>query len=262
MTPRLCDDYRAHVLASADAGACETRPADVASHLTQCPSCRAWFDAYAAALDVWLAEPDAGLSDAILARTSMADALASELPALAEMDPGPGFTERVLLHTSRKPAISVWRDRWNALVQRPRFAWEVAYVATLCWVLIFGNPVGAWEWGASKVSPGTRTRVGAVVQELQAGLGAWQTRLTPPQEASVAASSGQAGEAPGAIERAWQAGTAWVGQLFAPMIDALTAALTRVAEWFSGPDAPVPSAQPAPGAPAGEPNGARARSPQ
>ena len=99
-----------------------------------------------------------------MARTAGVEAVVRDLPLLADMDPGPGFAERVLMATSRKPATEGWRTRvagaWRAMVRRPRFAWEAAYVATVCWVLVFGNPVGAIEWSATSIRAVARERLG------------------------------------------------------------------------------------------------------
>lgn len=90
-------------------------------------------------------EPPPDLLAGILAATSgrppgdeVFDLLDAELPLLAEIDPGPGFTEAVLAGTSRRPGPFGWRrraqswaDAWGRLVRRPRFAWEAAWCATL-----------------------------------------------------------------------------------------------------------------------------------
>jgi hypothetical protein len=69
---------------------------------------------------------------------------ASVLPSLAAFDPGPAFTWEVLNATSRQThaagagRLAAWWRQWLA---RPRFAFELAYVATLLLVLLVGNPV-------------------------------------------------------------------------------------------------------------------------
>jgi hypothetical protein len=72
--------------------------------------------------------------------------MGNELPFLAEIDPGEAFAESVFLRTSRAPATTdPWADRlrgwWGALIRRPRFSWEAAYVGTLLVVLALGNPL-------------------------------------------------------------------------------------------------------------------------
>lgn len=66
--------------------------------------------------------------------------LAEDLPAMAEIDPGPAFTHRVVAATvprrSARDAVA-WLQAWW---QRPRFALEAAYVLTLVGLLVFGVP--------------------------------------------------------------------------------------------------------------------------
>ncbi len=67
------------------------------------------------------------------------------LPLMAEMEPDANFVVDVLNVTSRQPGLV---DRWaarvaetfRALLQRPRIAWEGAYVGTFVLVLLFGTP--------------------------------------------------------------------------------------------------------------------------
>jgi len=71
--------------------------------------------------------------------------LRAALPRMAEIDPGPSFTGKVLAVTGqserskheRRGALFGW---WDALIRRPRFAWEAAYVVALFLVLATGNP--------------------------------------------------------------------------------------------------------------------------
>lgn len=71
--------------------------------------------------------------------------LARQLPSMAEVDPGPGFTARVLRATSEAGARSgsPWgaRLRWAGLLLRPRFALEAAYVGALVLWLLFGTGI-------------------------------------------------------------------------------------------------------------------------
>jgi hypothetical protein len=62
------------------------------------------------------------------------------LPALAEIEPPLGFTQRVLGATTAAPPPSLW---WRVLA-RPRASLELAYVATALLVVVLGNPVGAF----------------------------------------------------------------------------------------------------------------------
>ncbi len=67
------------------------------------------------------------------------------LPLMAEMEPDTNFVVDVLNATSRQPQLV---DRWAAriaetfrsLLQRPRIAWEGAYIGTFVLVLLFGTP--------------------------------------------------------------------------------------------------------------------------
>lgn len=74
-------------------------------------------------------------------------ASARVLPALAEADPGPGFTARVLRATVQAPEPST--SAWSRLLRRPRFALELAYLAAAAGILAFHSPAGrlleAWR---------------------------------------------------------------------------------------------------------------------
>lgn len=77
------------------------------------------------------------------------------LPAMAEVDPGPEFTDRVLAATSRRrlpasaPALpqgpAGLMDRlgrwWEERILRPGFAAQVAYAATVVLVLLTATPL-------------------------------------------------------------------------------------------------------------------------
>jgi hypothetical protein len=243
----------------ADAGAA-LRHADLAAHLLSCSECRRLSDALGEGELAWVDEDAALFADGILARTSAADALAAELPALAEMDPGPGFTERVLLHTSNRPAPERWHAQWVAawrtLARRPRFAWEVAYVATLCWVLVFGNPLSAWEWGPGKVSSAAQQRLGWAASDIRQGLEAWRAALAPDvPEAASTPGTGAAGasDTQGPAEAAWQSASNWVRGRLAEVIGALADMWRSVAGWFEDGGTASPAA------PATEPRGEAAR---
>ncbi len=109
----------------------------LASHLTHCESCRQ-----------------------LLAALREANAV---LPALAEMQPPPGFAEGVLRATratrptlagaarwQRSPALA-WA--WFARVlARPRASLEIAYVATVLLVIVFGNPVAAFHGAEARAN--------------------------------------------------------------------------------------------------------------
>jgi hypothetical protein len=108
-----------------------TEHALVDGHLTGCDACR---------------EVEAAMS-----------AAAEWLPTMAEVDPGPFFTAQVLAATSRRPArtrfADAWRAAWAAMIARPRFPIEAAYVATVVLVLVAGNPTAAFERTTARIEP-------------------------------------------------------------------------------------------------------------
>ena len=259
MTGTTCDQIR---MAALDPG---TRPGDwarwpdAASHLRHCTACQDWLDAFTAGERLWAAEAEDAFAAEVIARTAGVEEVLRDLPLLAWMDPGPGFAERVLLATSKHPSPEGWRARvsgaWRALVRRPRFAWEAAYVATVCWVLVFGNPVGAIEWGASNIGIVARERLGPPVQELRADLDAWRARLAPAPMPAQGAAADKRTEGVPPVVRAWEAATDWLRGVAASVVEAFTFAWERVAAWFEQP-AGEPSAA------ATEPPAGAARSPQ
>jgi anti-sigma factor RsiW len=100
-------------------------------HLDHCPAC--------AALSVSLSE------------------LRIELPAMADIQPGPFFSVAVIRRLSalgNRPADRQTRIRrwWASLVRRPRFSWEAAYIGTLLLVLAFGNPFSQSYGSSSRLS--------------------------------------------------------------------------------------------------------------
>lgn len=236
MSPQTCDTVRAAAIDPLASPADWTRRPDVADHLHRCPACRDWLAAFAAGGQAWASEPADAFAESVLARTSGVDAVLLDLPLLAEMDPGPGFAERVLLATSQRPEPAGWRarwaDRWRALVRRPRFAWEAAYVATVCWVLMFGNPVGAFEWSASSIGAVAREHLGSPASEFRADLESWRSRFGP-EPAAPSAAPGQAAESVPPVVRAWQAATGWIQRMTMSVVDALEHAWASVAEWFA-----------------------------
>ncbi len=70
------------------------------------------------------------------------------LPALAEMEPPLGFTQRVLSATTAAPAPS-WYVRFLA---RPRASLELAYVGAVLLVVLLGNPVVAFHQAEQRAS--------------------------------------------------------------------------------------------------------------
>jgi hypothetical protein len=236
MSGTTCDTLRAAALDPDAQPRGWTRRPDVAAHLRRCGDCRDWLEAFGAGEQHWAAEPADAFVDSVLARTTGVETLLRDLPSLAEMDPGPGFAERVILATSRRPAAAGWGvrwvDAWRALVRRPRFAWEAAYVATVCWVLIFGNPVGAWEWSASNIGAMAQQRLGGPVKELRADLESWRARWTPDPAVPEGAAQGRADEVHPVV-RAWQAATEQIQRVTAYVVNGLQRAWTAIGDWVA-----------------------------
>jgi hypothetical protein len=93
------------------------------------------------------------------------------LPDMAEVDPGPAFTETVLARTSRalsneEKAVRAgenfgparWLDRlgrwWQAQLEKPQFALQFAYVATVLILALTATP-----WSPLKEAPGQALEV-------------------------------------------------------------------------------------------------------
>ena len=265
MSAVSCDRCRVTLIGDADTARAR---AEIAAHLDACGECRAFAEALRAGEEAWRAEDHAAFCDGVLARTSEAEALALELPGLAEMDPGPGFAERVLLRTSKRPAAERWRAQWaafwRALVGRPRFAWEVAYAATLCLVLAAGSPLSAWEWGSQQAKAIAQQPLGKAAASLRQDLETWRAMLeadAPAGDATPATAGQPSTYSQSAFEAAWQAASTWVRSRLAQVVDAFIDLGQRAAAWIIGSESAGP---PATGSrpPATEPRGEAARSPQ
>jgi hypothetical protein len=102
MSGTTCDTLRAAALDPDAQPRGWTRRPDVAAHLRRCGDCRDWLEAFGAGEQHWAAEPADAFVDSVLARTTGVETLLRDLPSLAEMDPGPGFAERVILATPRR----------------------------------------------------------------------------------------------------------------------------------------------------------------
>ena len=96
------------------------------------------------------------------------------LPALAEADPGPWFTQRVLRSTSRRPAArgTDARAAWRRLLHRPRIALEAAYLGAVAGMMGLYAPVPwhslvppAQVWTAPLQGPAQRLTRGVVRTE-------------------------------------------------------------------------------------------------
>jgi len=259
MNRLTCDHVRAAVLDPGTVQGDWVRHPDAAAHVQECPSCRDWLEALAAGEQAWAAESADRFAAQVIAQTSGVEAVVNDLPLLADLDPGPGFAERVLMATSRKRATEGWPARvagaWRAMVRRPRFAWEAAYVATLCWVLVFGNPVGAIEWSATNIRVVARERLGPPVSDLRADLDAWRARIAPGPAAPAGEATGPQIEPVPPVVQVWEAATNWLRGLTASVVNAIAFAWERVTSWSEQPAGERP-------APPGEPPAGPARSPQ
>lgn len=59
------------------------------------------------------------------------------LPDLAERDPGPAFTARVMATTSRRPLPLARPGAWTRIMGRPRIALELAYLGVAASLILF-----------------------------------------------------------------------------------------------------------------------------
>jgi hypothetical protein len=117
-------------------------------------------------------------------------------------------------------------------VARPRFAWEVAYVATLCWVLVLGGPVAAWEWSASKVASVAERELPERVLDLRVDVPSLKTALVSEAAPRVGAVEGMAARLAGRMADLWRTGAAWIERLADQVRVALGAAWQRALTWF------------------------------
>lgn len=169
-----CEHIREALLDRVEAPLSAEREEAVAAHLADCEACRAFEASLAGPLDVHeidLAGPASRAAceqvasefsryvegdDAIDAELLAAHcetcptceamvavwpAIADELVALREIDPGAGFVEAVVARTSGATPGALDRARAvvGALLARPRIAWELAYLgAILVWLVAPG----------------------------------------------------------------------------------------------------------------------------
>jgi len=232
MSAITCDQARALMLDPEGSTADLAHRPDLTAHVAGCAGCQDWMHEFQRGALAWADVPAVDFTDEVLARTSGLETVMRDIPLLAEMDPGPGFAERVLLATSKNPAARGWRARaaaaWWTMVRRPRFAWEAAYVATVCWVLVFGNPVGAIEWSAANIGTVARERMAPPVREIRADLEAWRATLAPEPQAVGAGAAGPRADAP-AVARIWQAAVEWMRQASSSVVEVIVRAWDAVA---------------------------------
>lgn len=213
----------AESLFEASQEACGTPDPILAQHLEHCSACTAVAEAMAFA-----------------ART---------LPSLAELEPDPWFVRAVVARTSRarraerlSGLLGLWR-RWMA---RPRFAFELAYVATLLLVIIVGNP-------AETLQAASRRTATVAAASLEKAKSAWPSASA----AGVAAVPGRAmndirGEMAvrqsafrAGFERAWAQASetwlstiAWLGNTASNLVAAASDLWHRVTERGAAPAEP------------------------
>lgn len=167
---------------------------------------------------------------------SVWDNVQATLPSLATLDPGPGFAERVIERTSRRVARPTlaerWRGVWGRLVRRPRFAWEVAYVATLCWLVFFGPSLSAVEWTTSKVASVAREHVPSKLDAVGRVFGQWSTSVASELETASAAVEQDGASWAAAAASAFQSGIDWTRQTAIAILERLEAAIQATVAWF------------------------------
>jgi predicted anti-sigma-YlaC factor YlaD len=244
-----------------DAGRLTDLPAGVVARTggTACARARALlgaaFDEPLAALDGALVAGHLETCAACRAVASAMDEAAAALPGLAEIDPGPAFTARVLAATSRRRAggrvVDRWRAAWAALVGRPRFALEAAYALTLVLILVGGNPLKAWERTVAQVRPIARAhvaeRIGALGQAIDARVVAWRDHAAPGPATDRAVTAGARSWLDRA-RQAWDDAFGVAGAWMRRLIDGVETFAGRIREWgvdlFSSPtEPPAPPAR-------------------
>jgi anti-sigma factor RsiW len=111
--------------------------------------------------------------------TALARAVAQlnlDLPTLAELEPDEPFVQAVLARTVRRRRRSAeWAgkltEQWTALLQRPRLAWEGAYIATFVLALLFLTPWSPLSGTARQVVDLLRGGADSTIENPMGGLG-------------------------------------------------------------------------------------------
>ena len=160
------------------------------------------------------------------------------LPALAVLVPGPLFAAEVLARTSRRPASPAWAARaraaWQGVVRRPRFAWEAAYVCTLCWLLVFVDLIAALDWTTARVGAAARTAVPARIETAQVHVKTLRDQVVG-EVARTAEGLVEAGRASATgAARTWQQqAAAWAMDQASAFADRLSSSWNTMAAWFA-----------------------------
>jgi predicted anti-sigma-YlaC factor YlaD len=116
-----------------------------------------------------------GCEDCAALSVVMAE-LATDLPLLAEIDPGERFTAEVLARTTPVVARSArWLGQlvrsWDRMIRRPRFALEGAYVMTVLLLVILGVPGALLAEAPSKMVQTAKREIASPVQRTVVELG-------------------------------------------------------------------------------------------
>ncbi|MEW5981369.1 MAG: hypothetical protein AB1806_03245 [Acidobacteriota bacterium] len=160
------------------------------------------------------------------------------LPHLAVLDPGPGFAEGVIARTSRRSRRTTLAERWHRiqrrLVKRPRLAWEVAYVATICWLVFFGPPVAALEWTSTTVAAVAREHVPSTLDAVGQTIGEWRTAVGSELGTASAVVERHRGSWSESVAIALQAGIEWARKTAAAVFDGLESAVQATVTRFRG----------------------------
>lgn len=166
--------------------------------------------------------------------------LRTELPCLAELDPGAGFVAGVMaatVGTAQPVGESFWSraaETWERLAQRPRLALEGAYATALVVLLVFGLPSASFAELPARAFDGVRQEGIKVERVVSDGLGdlaalgraTWAESTSRATEFLAGAESTRAGTAFVDQARAWavaaqRMATAVWDTLLAPIIEDL-----------------------------------------
>ena len=129
-----------------------------------------YVDGRAGAVDAELIRMHMAGCEACATLSNVLAELATDLPALAEMDPGERFTAEVLARTvPRSSETPRWIGQlvqgWERLIRRPRFALEGAYVMTLLLLVVLGVPGALLAGAPGRVAQTATHEIAAPVQK-------------------------------------------------------------------------------------------------
>jgi len=166
--------------------------------------------------------------------------LRTDLPCLAELDPGAGFVAGVMaatVGTAQPVRESFWSraaETWERLAERPRLALEGAYAAAVVVLLVFGLPSASLAELPARALDGVRQEGIKVERVVTDGLGelaalgraTWAESASRTTEFLAGSESTRAGAAFADRARAWagaaqRMATAVWDTLLAPIIEDL-----------------------------------------